>query len=74
MPQGRSSVMYCLHCRFQVAHHIGSDSNPNLSPEFPGRLLHGFVQLFFAQKRKILPNFIVSVSRCDEFISAPSPI
>ena len=35
--------MYCLHCRFQVVeHHIGSDSNHDLDPEFPGYFLDSF--------------------------------
>ena len=49
MLQGWSSVIYRLHCRFQVVtHHIDTDSNLNLGLVFPGCFLDSFVLHIFS--------------------------
>ena len=68
-----SSVMSCLHCRFQVIkHHISSGSNPDLGPEVQSRLLDFvllFVLFFFFLVEFIL--FIVISIQWLEFFFLP---
>ena len=54
------------HCRFRVVkHHIGSDSNPDLVPELPGRLIDGFVRCnnFFTGKNRTFYRYHLSKGR-----------
>ena len=75
MPQGWSSEMYSLQCWFRVvARHIGSDSNPDLDPEFPDRLLDRFVQYIICLPTKgKYSNVYISSALTDEKSSSPHP-
>ena len=76
MPQGCSSVMYCLHCQFQVlAHHISSDSNPRpgsgISKLPPWQLCATYFCLILTENTQM---FIISHSQWEEFVPASSLI
>ena len=62
----------CIRCQFQVfTHHKGSDSNLDLVPVFPDRLLDSFVQYIFflcSSYQQVLLCFIVRTSQWKDFI------